>query len=226
MTKFKLSLLLLGNLVLAAAIGLVGWPSIIAVAHQMPIDGALTAARAGQLPGRPETQMLLDDLAAAELTSPAAGEDRAYILLRDASRADGDPAKRAVELAQAVKEFRRYLSNVPGDSFGWAGLVDALLGQQRQLDASRALKMSMVTSPRSPSLLLWRCGVGLELFYVLDAEGRDLLEQQFRLATEWAPGAVANLAIERTAVPIVRALLENSPEARAKFDQRLALLRP
>lgn len=215
----------LGNLLLAAGIAAVGWPSTLAAYRRLPVEATVTAVRAGHLPDRAAVDDVVQHLSVAETTSPAAGEDLAFTMLLDATEPDEDAAKREAGLARAVAEFREYLSNAPGDSLGWAGLTDALVAQGRRLDAMHALKMSMVTAPRAPTLLLWRCETGLGLFYILDASGRELLEQQFRLAIERSPAAVVKLAVQRNAVPIVRSLLVGSPEALASFDQSLAIPR-
>lgn len=217
--------LVLGNLLLAAGIVAVGWPSTLAALHRAPIEVSAAAVRVGRLPDRVDVDDLLRHLALAQETSPAAVEDIAFTLLLEATRPDGDTAERRTELERAVAAFRDYLAHVPGNSLAWAGLTDALGAQQRRLEAMQALKMSMITAPRSPSLLLWRCETGLDFFYILDAEGRELLEQQFRLATERSPASVVKLAVERNAVPMARILLESSPDALAKFDERLALPR-
>lgn len=217
--------LVLGNLLLAVGIAAAGWPSALAALHRVPVEASASAVREGHLPGPVEVESLLAHLAEAGETSPAAHEDAAFTLLLETTRRNGDGVQRRVQLDKAVAEFREYLSNVPGDALAWAGLTDAFIADGRRLDAMHALKMSMIVAPRSPSLLLWRCKAGLDLFYILDTEGRDLLEQQFRSAMEKSPAAVVDLAVEHDAVPIVRSLLQDSPGALATFDERLALSR-
>lgn len=210
---------------LAVGIAAVGWPSTLAAFRRVPVEITVAAVRAEKLPDQADVEDLVQHLSLAETTSPAAAEDLAFAMLLDATRPDEDTAGRQARLARAVAEFRHYLSNVPGDSLAWAGLTAAFVAQGQRLEAMRALKRSMITAPRSPSLLLWRCRMGLDLFYILDTDGRELLEQQFRLETERSPAAIVNLAVERSAVPVARSLLESNPDALAKFDERLALSR-
>lgn len=223
--RLRLSPVVLCNLLLAAAIAAVGWPSALAAFRRLPVEVMAAAVRAGDLPDRADVDDLVQHLSLAKTTSPAAGKDLAFTMLLETTRPDEDMAGRQVRLARAVAEFRDYLCNVPGDSRAWAGLTAALVAQGQRLEAMRALKRSMITAPRWPSLLLWRCQMGLDLFYILDADGRALLEQQFRLETEHSPAAIVNLAVERSAVPVVRSLLEHNPDVLAKFDERLALPR-
>ncbi len=211
-----------GNLLLAIGIGVAGWPSSLAAFQRLPVDGLASAVREGHLPSPDQIDELLLHLSRAAETSPAAREDTAFALLLDSTRSIAPTLVARARLDQSVAEFRQYLSDVPGDALAWAGLTDALISQGHQLDAAHTLKMSMITSPRSPSLLLWRCKVGLDLFYLLDGEGRVLLEQQFSAAMEKSPVAVVDLARAHHAVTIVRSLLGNDPDSLASFDERLA----
>jgi hypothetical protein len=220
--RSRLSSVFVGNLLLAIGLVVIGWPSSLAAFRRAPIEALLSAVRTGNVAAPAETDLLVQHLVAAGETSPAAYDELAFVFLLAAGRKDADASWRAAQLDKAVAAFRNYLANVPGDALAWAGLSDALFSQDRRVDAMRALKMSMVTAPRSPSLLLWRCRIGLDLFYILDSEGRDLLEQQFALTMEKSPMAVVELAARHDSVPIVRSLLEDDPAALARFDELLA----
>jgi hypothetical protein len=99
-------------------------------------------------------------------------------------------------------------------------LAHAELLQDRRAEALSALKVSILTGPSLPGLLLWRCAVGIDLYPSLDAEGRRLLAGQFRVAAERSLDRLVGLVRRKNAVLVALALLSSSPDAVQRFSDR------
>lgn len=208
------------HLLLAVFILAAGWPGILAAAYRLPIEADLSAIEAGHAVDQTDVEKMLGPLESASGTSPSARADLAFALLADSNGASGAPDQKRV--ARAAAELEAYLARTPGDSLRWATLANAELLQRRRPEAMSALKMSILTAPwSSTSLVLWRCGVGIDLYPSLDDEGRRLLEGQFRVAAERSADSLVQLARRRNAVEIARSLLASSPEAAQAFETRL-----
>jgi hypothetical protein len=207
------------NLLLAAAVLAAGLPGIVSNFRRLPVEATVQRVRSGQSVSRADLTDAIPPLESASALSAAAKADLALVLLTEAAN---DPAGQAdPRLKRAAQELQGYLAEVPGDSVTWAALSDAEYLQGLRKEAADSLKMSILTGPWLPSLVLYRCGMGLDLYLVLDEEGRGLLRSQFRNAMERSPAAATKLALQRKAVPLVRRLLNQSPEALGKFEAEL-----
>jgi hypothetical protein len=207
-----LSPLALANLLLAAGLVAVGLPSVVAVTLRLPSRSAIVALERGSAVDRMDIARGRTNLESAAAASNGAHADLAFMLLAD----------RPTELdaGKAVHEFATYLAQVPGDSRAWAGLAHAELLQDRRAEALSALKVSILTGPSLPGLLLWRCAVGIDLYPSLDAEGRRLLAGQFRVAAERSLDRLVGLVRRKNAVLVALALLSSSPDAVQRFSDR------
>jgi hypothetical protein len=208
------------NLALATGILVVGLPGITAAVRRLPSEIVIGEAESGQPVQKAELDRALQRVEDAAAVSAAAHLDVALLLLDGAE--DGETLAGAAPAEGAAKEFRAYLSRVPGDARGWAGLARAELQRGRRVEASAALKASMLTGPYSPGLVLWRCAAGLDMYASLDEETRRLLEQQLRIAAENQTEALVRMVRQRHALLLTRAMLLQSPEAIAKFEAQWA----
>lgn len=215
----RLPALALANLLLAGGIVGVGLPGILADFRRLPAEVTVGAVERGQPVDEAAIEDALPALEGAAATSPAAREDLALTLLAGAG---GDRA--AERLDRAEQEFRAYLTEVPGDSRGWASLAEAELRLGAWQPAQEALKMSILTAPSMPGLLLARCAMAIDLYAVLDRETRGLVKEQFRIAADRSPRALAQLAWQKHAILIARIMLADSPEGMASFEGALARL--
>jgi hypothetical protein len=211
--------LALANFLFAGAIIALGWRSLLADFRRLPVEATVGALQRGEAVEASDIDHAVAVLGRAAATSPAARHDLATALLADAEGPEASP-----RFARAVSEFRSYLAEVPGDSRAWAELAAAELREGAQPEALQALKMSILTAPWMPGLVMSRCAMGIELYPALDAEGRRLLEEEFRVAAERSPLRLAQLARQQRAILIARVMLIGSPEAMAKFESALAKL--
>lgn len=216
----RVSALAIANFLLAAGMTVIGWPSIRAELHRLPAEVTISAAQSGQTVTEDQLDSALPMLESATASSTTAREDLAFVLLSGVGSA-ASAAEQGERAARAAHELRAYLAEVPGDARGWAGLGRAELIEGHPIAAREALKLSILTSPWSPELVLWRCDLGIDLYATLDDEARDLLQEQFRVAAERSPRSLARLAQRKNAVVMARVMLAQSPEALSQFEEGL-----
>lgn len=213
----RLPALALVNFLLAGGMMVIGLPGILADFRRVPVGATVTAVQAAQPVSQADIDAALPALESAAATSPAARGDLATLLM--AGAVGPDPTKR---LDHAAREFRAYLAEVPGDSRAWTMLAEIDHRQGDESAAQEALKMSILTAPWMPGLVLERCGLGIDLYPVLDHETGGLVAEEFRIAAQRKPAALANLARRNRAILIARIMLFDSPEAMARFERALA----
>jgi len=149
-------------------------------------------------------------------------KDLAFTLLALADNpVRAEPEKHAL-IDSAVGHFRSYVAKVPGDGAAWAGLAAAELADGHTDRAAAALKASILATPWSPSLVTWRCSLGIALFGKLDDEGRELMQGQFRLQVNRSVAELVNMVVDRNAVRLARILLAPSPDELIVFESELA----
>lgn len=210
----RLSSLAVANLLLAAALIVIGAPPAIDAVLRLPSRATVAALERGSAVEQAEIERARTDLQAAAAVSPGARVNLAFMLM--AGEAD------QAQVGRAIDAFKAYLSEAPGDSRAWAGLAQAELRQDRRAEALSALKMSILTGPSLPGLLLWRCAAGIELYPSLDEDGWRLIAGQFRMAVAHVPDRLVRLVREKRAVVVALALLSRDPYAAQQFSNRLA----
>lgn len=213
----RLPALALVNLLLAGGMVAVGFPGILADFRRLPVEATVSAVQTGQPVDRSDIDAALPALESAAATSPAARGDLATLLMAGAV---GEHA--AERLERAAREFRAYLAEVPGDSRAWTMLAEIEQRQGGGLAAQEALKMSILTAPWMPGLVLVRCGLGIDLYPVLDQEARGLVAEEFRIAAQRKPSWLVDLVQRKHAILIARIMLVDSPEAMMRFESALA----
>lgn len=204
---------------MAGAILAIGIPATVMALYELGFysrvdsTGGLASRQAG------------DKVADLEQETPrtlAEGRDLAFALLSHGDDPDLPEAAQARVIGQAARGFREYLAKVPGDGRAWAGLASA---QARLGDLARgaeALRMSILTAPWSDSLVQWRCGLAIDLFRVLDAEDRELVKGQFRVAAQRSVSSLVQTVIRRNGTRIARLFLATSPDELIKFEAALS----
>jgi hypothetical protein len=208
--------------VLAAAILAIGAPATISAVHELALRSRLDSYAAAPAGGAAEA----GDRLASEV--PRTVHERLDLALAMLAHAESPALAEEAKLVwveRAERSFREYLAEVPGDGRGWAGLASAeiRLGKLRQ--GADALRMSILTKPWSPSLEQWRCGMAIDLFAVLDAEERELMKGQFRMAARRSPATLVRTAMQRGGVRVARIFLASSPDELILFEAELAKLR-
>jgi hypothetical protein len=204
---------------LAVAIVTVGVPATITALYDLRFystvdpSGSLAKKQAG------------DTLAALEQETPhsaAEGRDLAFALLAHGNDPDLSGAAQTRVVERAVRGFREYLARVPGDGQAWAGLAS---GQIRLRDPGRgaeALRMSILMAPWSDTLVQWRCGMAIDLFRALNAEERELMKGQFRVAAQRSAADLVHTVLQRNGTRVARLFLASSPDELIKFETELA----
>ena len=211
----------LAELLLAGGILVVGVPTTQSAFETLRLQTRLNGATS------PENLDIGRDTGLAEIEQavpPTAGAQRdlAYALLALADSPARSAADRQILLDRSVVEFRRYVGRVPGDGRAWAGLASAELARGNAKSAEAALKASILTSPWSPSLVAWRCQLGVDLVRELDDEGRDLVRSQLRLQADRSIAVLVDIVTRREAVHAARILLASSPDELIAFEIELA----
>jgi len=217
----RISGLPLAELALAAGIVALGIPIASGAFHRLHFDDLLKSTVAAVDRGGP-AETLVAGLSNAAPQTQAERKDLALALLTLADVPSISEPTRQMLLARARDQLRDYVSAVPGDGAAWASLAAAEFARGEAERAQRALKTSILVTPWSPSLVAWRCGLGIDLFAALDGEGRELMKGQFRLQAVRAVTALVDTAIQRRGVRIARILLTSSPDQLIAFETELA----
>jgi hypothetical protein len=148
----------------------------------------------------------------------ALGTPRLLAAIVAVPRASGAPSPSAARL-----DLEAGLARAPADPAGWAALATLDLAESSASGrAPRALALSLLTGPNEPDLLWKRLALGLTLWPSLTDGDRALMAEQFRLASERDPAALADLARRYAAADPIRAALADRPEALARFNALLA----
>ena len=121
--------------------------------------------------------------------------DSGFVALRRAL-SETDPAVRAQWMAQAAQETRQGLKLAPAQAGAWARLawLDNNAGDSKT--AAQDIKMSMLSGPVDPPLMIDRLKLALVLRPFFDSDGHELLNRQIRLSWILAPDAIATLATD------------------------------
>lgn len=208
----RISGLALMELGLAGAILALGLPMTANAFHELAFDARLSTDPVIGL----ESEVARTD---TELKSLA------FALLGRANDPALSEGQNAALIARAAAALREYVARVPGDGAAWAGLASAELARGDTERGAEALEASILATPWSPSLVAWRCGLGIDLFRSLDDEGRDLMKGQFRLQAQRSVAALVKTVRERGGARIARILLATSPDELIKFETELAKAR-
>jgi len=148
--------------------------------------------------------------------------DLAFALLAHGDDPDLSEPEQIRIVREAAHSFRDYLSDVPADSQAWAGLASAQVRLGELKEGAAALRMSILTSPWSNSLVQWRCGLGIDFYRVLDEEERELMKGQFRVAAQRSAATLTQTVIARKGTRIARLFLASSPDELMKFEAEIA----
>ncbi len=213
----RISGLALMELGLAGAIFVLGLPMTIDAFHELALDARLNATQNRIGDGRESVVRLEDEVA----RTASEQKSLAFALLGRADDPTLSEAQSMGLIRRAETAFRDYVGRVPGDGAAWAGLASAELAKGDAGRAAEALRVSILAAPWSPSLVAWRCGLGIDLFRKLDDEGRELMKGQFRLQAQRSVAALVKTVTARNAVRIARILLATSPDELIAFEAEL-----
>jgi hypothetical protein len=207
----------------AGALIALGIPSTINAKHELSValqldtfgDQTAEALAAAQLPAIVDGKDVLAPSSHTQVILALAQLDRL-------NSRPVPPAEFAAIATDTAQRMRRYLETVPADTRAWIALADAELLLRQPRAAAIALKMSILTGPWDTTLLVSRCALGIDLFPVLDQEGRDLLKGQFRVAADRVVVQLAKAVKARKAGNFALRMLSSSPSEAARLMVQLA----
>jgi hypothetical protein len=134
--------------------------------------------------------------------------DSGFVALHRAL-SETDPALRTEWMTNATQETRQGLKLAPAQAGAWARLawLDYQAGDSKT--AAQDIKMSMLSGPVDPPLMIDRLKLALAMRPRLDSDGLDLLNRQIRLSWILAPDAIAALATDPANSLLIRDALAN-----------------
>jgi hypothetical protein len=220
--RFRVASLAALNLLLAAAMAVVGSYGILATAIRLPSEVTIKALEMGQ----PVDKAAVDD-AAARLDRAATFSNAARADLALAMLAQGPSLTDRVAGDHAARQLRAYLASAPGDSLAWANLALAEMRRGTTGAAVAAYKMSIELAPASAANLVSQCGLGFDLYPAMDDEGKAMLALQLRMAMDpsldWAVSHnLIELLKQKSALGLAKVLVASDPDAARKFESLTA----
>lgn len=126
------------------------------------------------------------------------------------------------ELAAAAAEFKAALSAAPAAAQTWTRLAYAEYTRGNFEAAAKAWRLSTVTAPFDPALMVSRLESGLVLRPFMDVATRDALAEQVVLFWRWNPDGLVEFTRRFAAAAVLRPALAYDPAAADEFDRRLA----
>jgi hypothetical protein len=119
--------------------------------------------------------------------------------------------------------LRAGLAAAPADPRGWyelARLEHTASGATPTM--AKALRLSVLTGPREPDLVLPRLELALPELAVFEGDDRALVREQIRLAWAEFPRGLALLANQRSLAAPIHEAIDRIPGAAEAFDKLLA----
>jgi hypothetical protein len=152
---------------------------------------------------------------------PGNSIDIATLFLRMSTPGEAPNGDRVLAAA-ARQALERSLVEAPGNGKAWIWLANARLVEQGPTQSAiSAFVMSLVLARYEPSLLVWRCQVGLALYPALDSDNRERLAEQIRILAAVSTDDVARVARASGQIPVVVGVLSKEPSVLARFADRI-----
>jgi tetratricopeptide (TPR) repeat protein len=210
------------NLFLGAALAAVGFSGLVASAIRLPSEVVISGLEQGQ-----PTEQASVDAAAGRLERAAAFSNRARSDLALAMLAQGVSVGDRIAGDHAARQLRLYLAGAPDDAVAWANLALAELRAGTTGAAVTAYKMSIELAPASVADLIPRCAFGIDIYALLDDEGKETLARQVQTTMNPALGWDVShdfiaMVRDKKAVVLVKALMAGDPDAAQRFDSLIA----
>ena len=204
---------------MAMAVFAVGIPATITASYDLGFYSRVDPTGGA---ARQQSEDKLADLEQETLRTAAEERDVAFALLSHGDDPELADSEKTRVVARAVRGFHEYLARVPGDGQAWTGLASAQVRLGDLARGASALRMSILTAPWSDSLVQWRCGLAIDLFRALNAEDRELVKGQFRVAAQRSVSSLVTTVTGRNGTRLARIFLASSPDELIKFEVELA----
>jgi len=182
------------------------------------LDAAIGAARSPQ-----DTQAAIARLEQADFwwNDPGNSFKQGVLLMRLVLHPRGDGFDHDL-LKAAETRFARSLAGDPADARTWAALANVrLLDRGSSPAAADALALSMELARFEPSLLAWRCEMGLAMVDGLDAGRKAALAEQIRMLERYSVSDLVRIARASGRIAAVIAALGNDNSALRRFQDAL-----
>lgn len=134
-----------------------------------------------------------------------------------ASGGNPDPA----EIQHAIDDFQSGLARAPADAKAWLLLALARYQDRDPEGARLALRSSILIAPYDPALLLPRAEIGLKLGTTLEADDRQLVSEQIRMAADHQFEGLVTLAQRSDSVTPILNALDGDPDRAAALTAAL-----
>jgi hypothetical protein len=210
---------------LGAALMFLGIPQLTAALLQNRAAAVLSVPTAGALAPSPDelkTAILRIDEADRWWEEPDNSFESGVLLMRLAAPASGRGAYDRELLKEAQRRFERSLAEAPANAKAWAALADARrLDSGPSVAAAAALKMSMQLARYEPTLLAWRCEMGLALYPVLDDDAKAELDGQIRFLGHRSLGDLVRVARASGRIGVAITALIRDRETLSRFEREL-----
>ncbi len=205
-------------MILSFALGLA---ALGLAAPRVPAEWSLL--QASSYAGRAVPPELIETLSADGATGGSARAAAAAARLRLAtlSASTGGGEERAM-LAAAAADLRHALIGAPLNAETWERLAFVEHVRHRPLEAARAWRMAVISSPFDPLATPRRMQSGFALWPFMDADARAAMDMQIQVFYAWGPGATTEMAARFGTAAIVRRALASNPAAAADFERRMA----
>lgn len=148
----------------------------------------------------------------------------AFAEVRNYLRLDTLPTKpvatEQVAEQKAIDEFTRALALQPADPYVWEQLAFTDGFKSGPSDrVTRDLKMSVMTGPEEPNLVVQRLGVAMTNWTKLDLVTKMLFVRQFENAAAYRTRELADLALFFGVGDFVKKILSSRPDLQARFTE-------
>jgi hypothetical protein len=124
-------------------------------------------------------------------------------------------------LSRSIADLESGLARAPADAKGWLALAHAQLSVGDLVRGKRAFRTSLLMALYDPTLMVWRCQLGLGLWPMLDTDDRQLVANQLRMAWTRQPAELMGLAKGGNNAAVIAAALDQDPVERAAFEKAL-----
>lgn len=122
-------------------------------------------------------------------------------------------------LDDAVAHGKKGLAGQPMQTFNWAELANALAATQGVTENfQKALRLSMLSGPHQPALILSRIRLGLLSWPFLTKENKTLIKEQVVLAAQLFPARLAEVPRSNLQSRLVIQLLRAEPKLLGNYQ--------
>jgi hypothetical protein len=200
-------------------------PKFVGALVALPGDRHLDSLRFGRAVGQKE----LESLAESRLEAAPWSHDGRVLtdlglaLMAQAIQAGTATAEGSALVERSLDAHRAGLARSPASPQAWARHAQALaLAGRPDAEILAALRMSLLSGPQEPALVIPRLALAARSRLGWDVEMVDLVRTQIRIAWTFNRAALARSAATYDYLDLVRASLAEAPDQLAALERLLA----